>query len=272
MGTTIAGVDGTQSIERAIALLLAVGRAGPEGARPTDLVTESGLPKPTVRRVLKALVRSGLLDQDDGSRRYHIGPEAYVLGLLAGARFGIHAMSLGGLARLSQATGDSAFLSVPRDTYSVCLHREEGSFPLRTHVLQMGDRHPLGVGAGSLAILSMFPDDEVERILEANTAILSTELYKSYSPKVMRELVARTRRDGYAFNPGMLMPGSWGLGVGVRGPDGRPAGALSIAAIERRFDDARAETILPFLQEEAARLEQRLRQPDAEPRPRQAKP
>ena len=257
------GSDGTQSIDRAIALLLHVGRAGVEGIRPADLVTASGLPKPTVRRVLKALVRAGLLDQDVESRRYHIGPETYVLGLLAGARFGIHAMSLDGLARLSRLTGDSAFLSVPRDTHAVCLHREEGSYPLRTHVLQAGDRHPLGVGAGSLAILAALPDEDVERVLEANAPILSQEPYSAYTLPALRELVLETRGNGFAFNPGMLVPGSWGIGVAVRGPDGRPAGAFSIAAVERRFDDARRQELVPLLKEEAARLERLLRKPDA---------
>lgn len=252
---------GTQSIERAIALLLQVGRAGPDGARPADLVAASGLPKPTVRRVLKALVAAGLLDQDEGSRRYHIGPEAYILGLLASARFGIHAMSLDGLARLSQSTGDSAFLSVPRDTHSVCLHREEGSFPIRSHVLQAGDRHPLGVGAGSLAILAALPDEDVERVLEANAALLSSPQYHAYSPEALRDLVATTRANGYAFNPGMLMPSSWGVGVAVLGQDGRPLGALSLSAIERRFENDRVQELLPLLREEAARLEQRLTQP-----------
>ena len=43
------------------ALLLLAGRAGADGARLSDLVTRSSLPKPTVRRVLLALVRAGLL-------------------------------------------------------------------------------------------------------------------------------------------------------------------------------------------------------------------
>ena len=96
---------GTRSIERAIALLLLAGRAGADGARLSDLVTRSSLPKPTVRRVLLALVRAGLLDQDAETRRYHIGPEAYVLGMLAGRRFGIHALSLDGLSLIHISQG-----------------------------------------------------------------------------------------------------------------------------------------------------------------------
>lgn len=251
---------GTQSIERAIALLLLVGRAGGAGARLSDLVTSSALPKPTVRRVLLALVRAGLLDQDTVSRRYHIGPETYVLGTLAGERFGLHALSLDGLSRLAQESGDTAFLSMPRDTYVVCLHRQEGPFPIRTHVLQAGDRHPMGIGAGSLAILAALPDAEVDRIFAANAAVLA-ERYPAYSQDLLRACVAETRASGYAFNPGILMPGSWGIGVPVRGPDGTPIGALSIAAIESRLGPERRAELVPLLCREAEILEAALRRP-----------
>ncbi|WP_127091192.1 IclR family transcriptional regulator [Aquabacter cavernae] len=248
-----AAAGGTRSIERAIALLLLVGRAGAAGARLSDLVATSSLPKPTVRRVLLALVRSGLLDQDGQTRRYHIGPEAYVLGTLASARFGIHALSLDGLARLARESGDCAFLSVPRDDFAVCIHREEGPFPIRTHVLQAGDRHPLGIGAGSLALLSALPDDEAEAVLARNAALVAAD-YPAYPPEVLRALVAQTRARGYAVNPGLVVAGSWGVGVAVPGPDGRPVGALSIAAIESRLTEDRQRLVAPLLMREADRL------------------
>ncbi len=251
---------GTQSIERAIALLQLVGRAGSAGARLSDLVAHSALPKPTVRRVLLALVRAGLLDQDTLSRRYHIGPETYVLGTLASERFGLHALSLDGLSRLAQESGDTAFLSMQRDTYVVCLHRQEGPFPIRTHVLQAGDRHPMGIGAGSLAILAALPDAEVDRVFAANAAVLATD-YPAYSEALLRACVAETRAQGYALNPGILMPGSWGIGVPVRAADGSPIGAVSIAAIESRLGPERRAELVPLLRREASALEAALRHP-----------
>lgn len=250
---------GTRSIERAISLLLLVGRAGSAGARLADIVSQSGLPKPTARRVLLALVRSGLLDQDEISRRYHLGPEAYVLGTLAGARFGIHALSLGGLSRIAKASGDAAFLSVPRDTYAVCLHREEGAFPIRSHVLLAGDRHPMGIGAGSLAILASLPDAEVERVLAANADVLRAQ-YPAFTPDVLRACVADVRTRGYALNPGLFVSGSWGIGVAVHAPDGHAVGALSIAAIESRLGDERQKELVPLLKREAAALEAALKE------------
>ncbi|BAF90532.1 transcriptional regulator [Azorhizobium caulinodans ORS 571] len=251
---------GTQSIERAISLLLLVGRAGTDGIRLSDLVTRSGLPKPTARRVLLALVRAGLLDQDDVTRRYHIGPETYVLGTLASERFGIHALSLDSLSRLAQESGDTAFLSVPRDASVVCLHREEGPFPIRTHVLNAGDRHPMGIGAGSLAILAALPDAEIDRIFAANADILARD-YPAYSEDLLRRCVADTRSRGYALNPGILMPGSWGIGLPVMGLDGTPVGALSIAAIESRLGEERRRELVPLLRRETQALEAALRRP-----------
>ena len=250
---------GTQSIERALALLLQVGRADRRGARLTDLVASSGLAKPTARRALGALVRTGLLEQDETSRRYHLGPESYVLGTLAARRFGVHAQAIDGLARLAQASGDTAFLSVRRDLHVVCLHREEGPFPIRSHVLQAGDRHPLGIGAGSLAVLAALPDDEIGDAVAANAAIIA-ERYPAYSPAILREAVARTRKDGYALNPGLLMAGSWGIGVAVRDPRGRPVYSVSLAAIESRLDAARRGELVPLLNAEAARLERLLQE------------
>jgi DNA-binding IclR family transcriptional regulator len=265
-----AAAGGAQSIDRAATLLLLVGRAGPFGARLSEIVEQCDLPKPTVRRMLLALVRAGLLDQDPETRRYYIGPEIYVLGTLASARFGIHPISLRSLVRLSQETGDTAFLSVPRGVYSICVHREEGPYPIRVHALHAGDRHPLGVGAGSLALLSALPDHEVEEVLAANAEVLA-EKYPHHSPPVLRTLVQETRAKGYALNPGLLLPSSWAVGVPIRGVDGRPIGALSIAAIESRLSEARQREIASLLKKEATWIEMRLSEVGAADRPSRKK-
>lgn len=254
-----AAAGGAQSIDRAATLLLLVGRAGPFGARLSEVVEQCDLAKPTVRRILLALVRAGLLDQDPETRRYYIGPEIYVLGTLASTRFGIHPISLRSLVRLSQETGDTAFLSVPRGVYSICVHREEGPYPIRIHALHAGDRHPLGVGAGSLALLSALPDHEVKEVVAANADILADN-YPQHPPKVLLAMVQEARAKGYALNPGMLLPGSWGIGVAIRGQDGRPIGALSIAAIESRLGEDRQQKLAELLTKEARSIETRLRE------------
>lgn len=234
-----------------------VGRHADRGVSLSELVEESGLNKPTTRRLLLALMRARMVEQDEESRRYYLGEEAYVLGSLASRRFGLLQMAMESLIRLSRKTEDSSFLSVRRDTYSVCLYREEGTYPVRTHALQAGFEHPLGVGAGSLAMLASLPDDEVDAVLAANETVLRTQ-YPMLPPERIREDVRTTREKGYSLNPGLIFANSWGVGVALRTPDGGVAGALSIAAIDSRMQEARQAELVSYLTQEARRVEEKL--------------
>jgi DNA-binding IclR family transcriptional regulator len=250
--------SGTQSIERAMEVMRRVA-AGVHGVRLMDLVNATGLKQPTVSRLVAALIREGLIEQDSESRRFYLGVEAFALGAIASARFGIHKLALDPLVRLAAVTEDSTFLSVPRDTLSICLHREEGAFPIRTQVLKAGDRYPLGVGAGSLAILAAMPDRDVEHVITSNAGWVA-KAYPAHSASRLRQLVAETRAAGFAVNKGLIVQGSWGVGVAIIGDEGKPVGALSVAAIETRLPERRRLEIARLLQAAASDLSGRLRQ------------
>ncbi|MCC2650265.1 MAG: transcriptional regulator [Microvirga sp.] len=245
-------------MDRALRLLALVGREAERGSQLSDIVEESGLNKPTARRLLLALMRAGLVEQEARTRRYYLGEEAYVLGTLASRRHGLLELSLESLRNLSNTTMDTSFLSVRRGNYAVCLHREEGTYPVRTHALQVGNQHPLGIGAGSLAMLSSLDDHEVEIILAANRKILETQ-YAYYPVEQIRDDIAAARRQGYALNPGRIVAGSWGLGLSIRFPDGRIAGALSLAAIDSRMSAERQTELVRSLRAEVESIEGKLR-------------
>ncbi|MDF2813241.1 MAG: transcriptional regulator [Microvirga sp.] len=255
---SISELSGSQSVDRALRLLALVGRDAENGLALSEIVEESGLNKPTARRLLVALMRARLVEQDPRSRRYYLGDEAFVLGVLASRRHGLLELSMESLRALSEATMDSSFLSVRRDNFSVCLYREEGTYPVRTHALQAGLQHPLGIGAGSLAILSALPDDEMEAVLAANRTVMATH-YPAYGADQIRQDVAKTRQRGFALNPGRIVASSWGVGAVFRFPDGRIAGALSLAAIDSRVGPERQPELARHLQREVARIEEKLR-------------
>ncbi|SDI42651.1 IclR family transcriptional regulator [Salipiger marinus] len=251
--------EGAQTVDRALALLGMVGRHAADGASLGALVAESGLNKPTVRRLLLALMRGGMVEQNATTRRYFLGEEAYILGTFAAHRHGLLEIAAETLTRLARDTGDAAFLSVRRGWSSLCLHREEGSYPIRTFALMTGRLHPLGVGAGSLAMLAALPDAEVDAALAANAPELATD-FPDLSPDLIRGHVATTRAAGHALNPGLIYPDSWGLGIALRRPDGTLAGALSIAAIESRMAEPRRSDLVAKLRAAAQAVETPLAQ------------
>ena len=130
---------------------------------------------------------------------------------------------------------------------------------MRTHALQAGFEHPLGVGAGSLAMLSTLADDEVEAVLSATGRVLADK-YPMLQPARIRQDIATTRAKGYALNPGLIFANSWGIGVALKTPEGQLAGALSIAAIDSRMQEKRQVELAGYLLEEARLVEARLAQ------------
>ena len=253
-----AEVAGAQSVERATALLMLVAGFRRNGAGLGEIVAESGLKQPTARRLLLALMRTGLIEQDPVTRRYLLGPSCYVLGTLAADGFGIHRQSIDSLVRLARQSQDTAFLTVRSGTYGVCLHREEGTYPIRSHVLAAGDRHPLMVSAGNLAMLARLPDREVDFILQTHEEAC-VERYPRLDAATVREVLAETRARGYAVNRGLTFPGSWGIGVVIGGNDDEPTAALSIAAVEGRLGEDRQKELARMLHHEAREIEARMR-------------
>ncbi|GGG74002.1 IclR family transcriptional regulator [Salipiger pallidus] len=250
-------IAGAQSVSRALGLLPLLGRNPVHGMGIGEIVEETGLSRPTARRLLLSLMYSGMVDQDPQTKCYMLGEEIYLLGSLAAQRFGLLDVAHDSVQRLAEATGDTAFLSVRRDVFALCVHKEEGDFPIRVQALQVGYRHPLGVGAGSLSILAALDDDEVEEILEQNARLLAED-YPRASVPALRDAVAQTRERGWALNPGMVLANSWAIGRAIRMPDGHAVGALSVAAIDSRMSPDRQHEIAARIAEAVEQVESRL--------------
>lgn len=247
-------VAGAQVVARAVQLLKLVSERSVEGHLIADLVSRSGLTRPTVYRLLSALQATGLVEQSETSKRWYLGPEAFVLGTLSAGRFNIERLAHDALIRIADETGESAFLSIRRGNESVCLIREEGTYPIRTHVLQPGDRLPLGVGSAGMAILAALSDDELQESLEISRDILRSQ-YVNYSPKLIAQGIDETRQLKYSVNRGLLLAGSWGMAAAVADRNGRPVAALSITGVESRLGGKRQPELGRLLVREAKLLE-----------------
>jgi DNA-binding IclR family transcriptional regulator len=248
-------MDGIRSIERAAAVVRVVTLAEPAGARLTDISSATGLQKTTTHRVLGTLVQLGWLEQDAATGTFHVGSELVALGGAAANRHGLLDAADPHLLRLAELTADTVYLSVRIGSQALCVERITGSFPIRTLTLGTGDRRPLGVGAGSLALLAWLPDEEIEPIVALSAASGTGPLA---DPAVLHQLIEEARARGYAFNPGLIVAGASGIGVPIRGRDGRPIAAISVAAIDSRLAEPRRAQIVRWLNKEAAELEEHL--------------
>ncbi|MEM7045880.1 MAG: IclR family transcriptional regulator [Pseudomonadota bacterium] len=242
------------SIARAARVLEVLASAG-DDCSLSELSERTAFSKTTTHRVLGSLQAVRYVSQDPESRTYRLG-----IGLAELARLA-HAVDLGALAqrgmrRLAALTDDTVFLSVTEGPTAVCIAREVGDFPIRTLTLDRGDRRPLGIGAGSLALYCAMTK-------ERRTVIgrINKDWLRDYgaSEETLEAQAVDTKARGYALNRGGVVPGMSAVALPVVTANGEPVAGLAIGAInDRMTDDRIASLLLPALHEEVADLAARI--------------
>lgn len=237
-------------------LLRAIAASEPSGASTSDLGRTADVNRSTAHRLLCELRDQGLADRDDSTGRWLLGPDLFLMGVAAGRRYDVTALAQPVVRRLSVATSESAFFSVLRGRETVCLVQEEGSYPIRSHVLHEGIRFPLGVASAGLAILAFLPEPEIRAHLRDTDL---TGFGPGHSPADLRRRLREARDRGFAVNPGLVVEGSWGMASAVFDGFDRPIGALSLTGVEHRFQTQRRIELGRLLLEAAHELSARLR-------------
>jgi len=240
--------DGTQSIGRSLAILRLVMEYGQEGLGLRELARTLGLTVATAHRILKYLAEEGMLAKDPANRRYHVGPNALELGLATGAvaRFVETCRPL--LQRLSEATQDTIYLSVRTGLHALCVQQVEASYPIRAGTMKVGDRAPLGIGAGTFVILAKLPANEFERLIPRLEPGLRK--YPGFTLQKMLEHVEEARQTGIGVSREIINPGISGIGTAIVNERGRPIASVSIGSITPRIFGERFEYLRNILRSE----------------------
>jgi DNA-binding IclR family transcriptional regulator len=140
--------------------------------------------------------------------------------------------------RIALRTGLTTYLVARSDSEVVCLSTVQGTGVIRAVPLTIGQRLPLGVGAGSLAILSSLDDAEVEAVLTANTYKYSLHGGGRLTLPVLRKRIQATRENGYAFSHDTVASGVVGVGMVVSRSEDSPQVALSVSMPGSQLDEA----------------------------------
>src|SRR5262249_43673228 len=118
---------GAQAIRRAVAVLriLAAGREA--GLPLTEVVQATGLTRPTVHRIVHALIEEGIVERHGKTGHFAIGGQVPELALAHPSRSPLLAAADAVLAELSQAIGDTLFLTRRNGNDTLCVDRRLAS-------------------------------------------------------------------------------------------------------------------------------------------------
>jgi DNA-binding IclR family transcriptional regulator len=222
--------DGTQAIRRAAAILRRLARGPRTGMNLREISEAMDLTRSTAHRMLKCLLDERLVDHVQGTRRYVIGGLTFELGLAA-TNHQVEVMKWRpAVEELSRQTEATIYLMGRSGNDAVCLFKCEGSAVVRVIPVEVGQRRPLGVGAGATALLAATGEADVERVLEAIAPGL--DRYTSLTLEQIRRNAEAARRGGFAESRGTVAKGVYGLGAAVPNGHGPATLALSLAAHE----------------------------------------
>ena len=207
-----------RSVERALSILEALG-AGRPVMSLAELAAETGPYNSTLLRLSASLIRFGhLRRREDG--RFPLGPALGRLGSLYRSGYEMAERARPALRQLARETGETASFYVLDGDERLCLYRKNSKDLMRHH-LEEGARLWLRHGAAG-------------HVLAAGILDLARA----------RDLL---RPDGGCVSVDERNPLVVALAVLVRGPAGRPVGALSPSGPKARIDPADHDRLIEML-------------------------
>lgn len=243
-------MTGAQTAHRTLDLLRRIGERHLEGAKLAELLEATGLQRSTAHRLIACLVQEGFVERDAEARRYRLGVEAMQLGFAWGGGAPLIQRCTPAMQRIARLTGDTVFLIVRSGDSALCLHREEGAYPIKAFVVDAGMRRLLGMSAVGVAMLAQMPDAEIESVYLRSAA----EYRRSgVSREMLRDLVKAARRQGFSETTDWRTRETSGVGCAFLVSSHARIG-VSVAAVNSRMTAARRAEIGALIQAETREL------------------
>lgn len=246
---------GSQTLDRALRILIQVGEHGAEGLTLADCTALLGFSKPTTHRILRTLASRGFLRLDPKRGVYTLGVANLRLGMAFLEQLDLRAEALSLLRELADRTGETVHLGILDGSDVVYIEKVESRHPVRmfSHVGRTMPAYSTGVGK---AILAYLPSDQLESAvparLEARTPATITD-----KAQLIRHL-GEVRGRGYSIDDVENEDGIRCVGAPIFDHTAAVRAGISVAGPETRVTVARAPELGALVRETALAVSRRI--------------
>ena len=248
-----------QTIERTSLILDILGQS-PQGISIRDLSAKIKLPKGTTHRLLSSLSYFGYVHQDPKTRNYFLGLKLVELGQLLLSQLDLRKEAepfLRDLAERTKETVHMAFLDRDEIVYVDKVEIDHNPSGLRM-ASRVGLRNPAHSCAMGKVLLSHFPEEEVDRVIEEKGLVKRTENTITDS-KQLKEHLKLVRTQGYSIDDEENERGIRCVAAPIYNEVGKAVAAISISALAFRVTKkVIQETLKKEVMETASKISQRL--------------
>jgi IclR family KDG regulon transcriptional repressor len=219
-------VAGTAAFSKFIAVLQLIADAE---APPTigTLSLDSGYPRPTVHRIVAALLAEGLIAMTAQGNTYILGARLVNLASRSWERSDLRLASVEALAELRDATSETVHLAVPSDLGMVYIEKLESPHAVRM-ASRIGTRVALTSSSVGKAYLASLPVRERDSLLAQAPFDRFTD-HTITDIDILRDELELTAQRGYSEDREENELAIFCYGAPIPGADKRAVGCVSIS-------------------------------------------
>lgn len=257
MATASTEAGSAGSLNRAVILLTAIARGSSKGSLLTELVARTGLPRPTIHRVLDTLIDLGWVQRDPQTTRFNLGADLAALGYTAISRHPIERIAATELSALAERLEQVVYIGIRSGLDMVCIGRYESQSQIQVGRGRVGLRGPFGMSPSCLAMFSCLPESEVAAIIAANLS--RYHRIEGFDEQGFRMAVRDALKHGYGTYDNIILDRTTsGLGVPICDAAGYPVAGIGTTYITGWLSDAQRLHCLDLLRQSAARIGEKL--------------
>jgi IclR family KDG regulon transcriptional repressor len=242
----------SKSLQKALRILLHLGKYGPEMG-VTDLASTMSLNKTTVYRLLNAMEKFELVEQNPDNERYRLGLRLYELGTRALESRTLQHEARRFLLEMSYRSRETVSLAVPSPGAIICLDRVNSPHTIITTRTEVGAGFPAHCTAVAKAVLAYLPESEIDAILRNNGL-------PRFTPSTLvrvqdlKQNLRQVREQGHATDNQELERGLSGVAAPVRTAEDRVIAGMGMAGPTLRFRGQELRDKIALVKEMAAKL------------------
>lgn len=227
-------------------------------ARLTELLDE---PVSSVYRMLATLGEAGWVEQLGPRGAFRIGSKLISLSGKLLNDLDLRRAAVPVLRSIHEATGETAFMCIRRNTRAVCIERIDGK-RVNSRLLALGGSLPLHTGAAPRALLAF----EDRQAWESYFAIVSQNNDVQFDVRSRTKFYAdleAIRSAGYAMSDDELTPGIAAIGAPIFDHKGHVVASLSVSGLREGIlaEPEGAQSVIEVARDGARRLSEYLGAP-----------
>lgn len=225
----------------------------------TELALALNLPKSTVHRILKDLLRYSIVEQEKDTSKYRIGFRLlkYSNSLLKSFDFRQIAKPI--LEKLCSKTSFTTFLTIWQSYHSICIDSVTPSQKSNTHQLfvEVGKEMPFHCTASAKTLLAYQHPKEIKRIINKNPLKRYTPNTITDPEKLMIHLLD-IKSKGYAICDEELEEGIKAVAAPIKNINGKTVASITITGLSKRMSSSNMERLIRIVTNSAQEISKKL--------------